>query len=389
MPETFLHGVEVIQIDTGTRPIRTVRSGVIGLVGTAPEADDAKFPLDTPILIAGRQREAVGLGLTGTLPDAIAAIFAQVGAIVVLIRVAEGADEAQTLANVIGGVDNDTGQLTGIAALKGAKSTVHVEPKILVAPGFSQEQAAATALISAAEDCRAVTYLDGPDSNDADAISYRENFGSDRAMVIDPWVKVFDTTDQAVVLRPPSAYAAGVTAKMDDERGFWHSPSNILINGIVGTSRPVDFTLGRANSRANLLNEQEVTTIIREDGYRLWGNRTTSADPKWAFLKRRRVADMINQSILEAHLWAVDRNVTRFYVEDVVDGVNAYGRRLINLGALVGFNCWADPELNTPETLEDGKVFFNFDWVETPTAEHITFRSSINNGYLEEVLPNA
>ena len=53
--------------------------------------------------------------------------------------------------------------------------------------------------------------------------------------------------------------------------GFWNSPSNKTINGIIGTSRQVDFQLGDKNSRANLLNEQEVATIIREDGFRLWG----------------------------------------------------------------------------------------------------------------------
>ena len=36
MSETFLHGVEVIEIDTGPRRIQTAKSSVIGLVGTAP-----------------------------------------------------------------------------------------------------------------------------------------------------------------------------------------------------------------------------------------------------------------------------------------------------------------------------------------------------------------
>ena len=49
----FLHGVEVVEIDSGARPIQTVRSSVVGLVGTAPEAEAASFPLNTPVLIAG------------------------------------------------------------------------------------------------------------------------------------------------------------------------------------------------------------------------------------------------------------------------------------------------------------------------------------------------
>jgi len=38
MPDQFLHGVEVIELDYGARPISTVRSSVIGLIGTAPDA---------------------------------------------------------------------------------------------------------------------------------------------------------------------------------------------------------------------------------------------------------------------------------------------------------------------------------------------------------------
>ena len=37
MPEQFLHGVEVLEILDGPRPIRTVASSVIGIIGTAPD----------------------------------------------------------------------------------------------------------------------------------------------------------------------------------------------------------------------------------------------------------------------------------------------------------------------------------------------------------------
>lgn len=389
MPEQFLHGVEVVQIDTGTRPIRTVRSSVIGLIGTAPDADTTKFPPNTPVLVAGKRSDAAGLGSSGTLAAAIDDIFDQVGAVVVVVRVDEGADDAETLSNVIGGTDPVTGAPEGVQALMAAESVVKVAPRILVAPGFTQNAALVTEMIAPAEKMRAIIVVDGPNSTDTDAIAYRDQFGSDRIWLVDPWVKVWDTETSTEIVRPASARAAGVIAKSDAERGFWHSPSNRLINGITGTARPIDFALGDPTSRANILNENEVTTIIQRDGYRLWGNRSLTADPKWAFLKRRRVADMINESILQAHFWAVDRNVTRTYMEDVIAGVNAYGQHLVNIGALVGFNCWADPDLNSPEQLEAGKVYFDYDWVETPTAEHITFRSMINNGYLSEVLPGA
>lgn len=389
MPEQFLHGVEVVQIDTGTRPIRTVRSSVIGLVGTAPLADADKFPLNTPVLVAGKRSDAAGLGATGTLAPAIDDIFDQIGAVVVVIRVEEGVDGAATLSNIIGGTDDVTGLPEGLQVLLSAESVVKVAPRLIVVPEFSQEQAVVSELVVIATKLHAIIIADGPNSTDADAITYRESFGSDRIYLVDPWVKVWDTETSTEIVRPASARVAGVIAKSDAERGFWHSPSNRIIDGITGTARAIDFTLGDATSRANILNENEVTTIIQRDGFRLWGNRGLSADPKWAFIKRRRVADMINESIMQAHFWAIDRNADRTYFENVVDGVNAYGQRMIDVGALVGFKCWANQELNTPEALEDGKVYFDYDWVETPTAEHITFRSMINNGYLTEVLPTA
>lgn len=391
MPEQFLHGVEVVEIDNGPRPIRTVRSSIIGLIGTAPDADAAAFPLNTPVLIAGSRIEAAKLGATGTLPAAIDAIFDQAGALVVIVRIEEGADEADTLSNVVGGVDIDTGQYEGVHAFLGAESVAHVSPRILIAPGFTHQRPDGNAnpvvseLVGISERLRAVIIADAPNTNDADAITYREDWGSARVYVIDPFVKVWDAANNAAKEEPASARVAGLIAKSDNDRGFWWSPSNQNINGIIGTARPVDFTLGDANARANHLNENEVSTIIRQDGYRLWGNRTCANDPKWAFLSVRRTADILNDSLLRAHLWAVDRNITKTYIEDVTEGVNGYLASLVAMGAILGGRCYADPELNTPANIQQGKVYFDFDFTPPYPAEHITFRSHLVNDYIEEI----
>ncbi|WP_178860830.1 phage tail sheath protein [Thiomicrorhabdus cannonii] len=389
MAEQFLHGVEVLDIDSGPRPIRTVKSSVIGLVGTAPDADATAFPLNTPVLVAGSRLEAAKLDMVGTgngtLPAAIDAIFDQVGAMVVVIRVEEGVDAAATQSNVIGGVDVATGTYTGIQALLAAESIAKVTPRVLIAPGFSHVQAVLTDMVSIAERLRAVIIADGPNTNDADAITYREAQGSKRVFIVDPWVKVWDTATSSEMIQPASARVAGMIAKSDNERGFWWSPSNREMLGIIGTARAVDFTLGDVNARANYLNENEVATIIQKDGYRLWGNRTCSADPKWAFLSVVRTADMINDSLLRAHMWAVDRNITKTYVEDVLEGVNNYLRHLTNIGAILGGKAWADPELNSIDQIQQGNVYFDFDFTPPYPAEHITFRSHMVGDYIEEI----
>lgn len=376
--QQFLHGVNVIEVTSGARTVRTAKSSVIGVIGTAPDADGQKFPLNKPVLIAGSLKEAAKLGQSGTLPSAINAIFSQIGATVVVIRVEEKVEE--TLSNVIGGVDEETGEYQGIQAFLSSESIVHVAPRILIAPQFTHQlpgdagNPVVSALIPIAEKLRSIIVADGPNTNDEEAIKWRKSVGSSRVYVVDPWVRVFEEEE-----KPPSPFVAGLIAKVDSEQGFWHSPSNKEINGIVGTSRPIDFTLGDRSSRANYLNENEVTTIIHQNGYRLWGNRTCSNDSKWAFLSVRRTADLINDSLLRAHLWAVDRNITKTYIDDVIEGVNSYLANLKAQGAIISGRCYATPELNTPANIASGKVYFDFEFTPPYPAEQIIFRSHLVN----------
>jgi hypothetical protein len=471
--DQFLHGIEVIEINEGIRPIRTVPSSIIGLIGTAPDADDTKFPYDTPILVAGNRREAAWLGEKGTLPYAMDGIFDHAGAMVIVVRVPDnersgivghrgdgilanlrdrvgnsdgsllgrlrddndgdsdrrsrnriksirdrinerrsGRDRdgiiarlthrlgsfwdqnglggssqvsSQVISNIIGGVDPKTGKNLGVQCFLDAKSKTGLEPKILIAPGYTQEEAVVSEMLGIADRLRAVIIADGPNTNDEDAIKYRENFGSARVFIVDPWVTVWDTIADHETAEPASARVAGIIAKSDNERGFWWSPSNREFYGTTGTYRNIDFALGDYNSRANYLNSNDVATIIRQDGYRLWGNRTCSSDPRWAFLSVRRTGDMIAESIMTSSLWAIDRNITKTFVEEVTGSVNAYLRNLYSQGAILGGRCYANPELNTPDQLMQGIIYFDYDFTAPPPAEHIIFRAHNVDDYYSNI----
>jgi phage tail sheath protein FI len=406
MTEQFLHGVEVLEINDGARPIQTVKSSVIGLVGTAP-----KGPVNIPTLILGSRSEAVkifGSDANFSIPAALDGIFDQIGAMVVVVNVADASNPNHltagvldpskiTLSDIIGGVDNITGKYQGIQALLASQSEVGVQPRILIAPGFTHQtpvdatnkemiaNPVVAELLSVAESLRAVIIADCPNTNQTDAINYRNDWGSARIYSVYPWVKVLNTVNNTIVEQPSSARVAGLIAKSDNERGFWWSPSNMVINGVVGISKPIDFALGDSNSKANYLNEHNIATIIQQDGFRLWGNRNTSADPKWMFLQTRRTADMINDSLLKAHMWAVDRNITKTYIEDVLEGINNYLRHLKSIGAIIGGSAFVNPELNTADQIALGKVSFDFDFTPPYPAEHITFRSRMVDDYLQEI----
>ena len=292
----------------------------------------------------------------------------------------------------------DEKQLTTVEFVKAADKLLEAEavtgakPRILVAPGWTERVTRKAAnqpptaapvtsgLISRAEKLRAVIIADGPNTTDAEAIKYRQLLSSRRVYVVDPAVKVIVEGASGDV--PASGYVAGLIARNDRQRGYWTSPSNRQVLGIAGAARVVNFILGDTASSANTLNAAEVATIIRSPlgGYRLWGNRTCSDDPKWAFLPVVRTADAINDALLRSHLWAIDRNLTKTYTEDVVEGVNDFLRRLIAQGAILSGRCWADPARNTAAERDAGRVYFDFEFDPPAPAERITFRSRLTTG---------
>ncbi|AXF86643.1 Putative prophage major tail sheath protein [Ephemeroptericola cinctiostellae] len=385
--EEFLHGIEVVQLNDGIRPIKTRRSAVIGVIGTAPGADNAVFPLNVPVLVLADRVKAAKLGLTGTLPLAMKGIFDQVGAVVVVLRVAASDDVGTALANVIGGVSTTTGKRTGLPAFFESQARLGVSPKILIAPGFTQNKAIVDYMAVIANRLRAMVIKDGPSTTDSAAIAARNQYGSKRVVMYDPDIYSFDTVIGGDISSPSSAHIAGAWARNDAERGFHFSPSNFEVFGITGFDRSIDYQFGERDCSANFLNSNCVNTIIKDQGNRLWGNSTCSGDPLWQPIKRVRVSDMINESIQYAHKWAVDQNVTKNFVEAVVEGVNLYLRHLSSphVGVLMpGAKCWADKYYNTYDQLAQGNVRFDFDWCEPATAEHITMASHWNGTLLEE-----
>ena len=397
MPANFLHGVEVVELTQGVRPLQTVRSAVIGLIGTAPNADASVFPLNEPVLISGSRAKALQLGEGGTLKAAMEAIFAQVGATVVVVRVAEGADEAATMTNLEG----DSLAKTGVWAFLKSESVLGISPKILIAPGYTHQATLTSGsevantvlaqLVSIAsgssgvgDRLRAIVVADGPNTTQADAQAFADLHVSDRLYVVDPWVK----TNSSTTL-PASAFVAGVIAKSDAERGFWYSPSNRIIQGIVGTSRAVGFFLGDENSEANILNENDVATIVRENGFRLWGNHSTTTDSQYQFISTRRIIDMVNESVMRAHLWAVDRCITRTYLQDVSESVASYLRSLETRGAILGSRVYIDPDANNVTDVSNGQVTIDFEITPTYPAERVRFRSILTNGFLVNVLTDS
>lgn len=383
----YFHGLKHELDTTGVRPITTQSDESIFLVGTSSDAQDAAFPINQTVLVSSAYDTELiaALGRDGDLPKWVNGIHDNVNARIFIHRVAEGASPEETISNIIGGIDGDTGKRVGLQAAFDVKQNFSLDPSIFVAPGFSQNQAIATEMASVASRLAAVFILDGPNAEVQDAITYRGNFDEMHGLLIDPHVKVWDTSADAEVIEASSARAAGIVAATP----WWESASSRNIYGITGIARDIDYRGGDGTSRAELLNKSHVTTIVRhpKGGFKLFGGRGLSADPKFAFFKRARVINVFNRTIMDQMQWAVDKNMTRRYYETVADSVNKWLRREIAAEHIAGGKCWVNPKLNTPEAMEAGDAFFDYDFVEYGEAEKITFTAHINNGYLADVVP--
>jgi phage tail sheath protein FI len=383
MATEYHHGVRVIEINEGTRPIRTVSTAVIGLVATADDADADYFPPNKPKLITN-VLEAIGkAGTTGTLKKALDAIADQTKPIIIAVRVPEGADAAETTTNLVGTV-TATGEYTGMKALLAAEAKVGVKPRILGVPGLD-DLAVATELAGIAQKLRAFAYVSafGAETKE-EAVTYRENFGQREVMVIWPDFVGWDTVANAETTLFATARALGLRSKLDEEVGWHKTLSNIPVNAVTGISKDLYWDLQNPATDAGYLNENEVTTLINRSGFRFWGSRTCTEDPLFAFENYVRTAQVLADTMAEAHLWAVDKPMHASLIRDIIEGINAKFREWKALGYIIDGSAWYDDTVNDETTLKAGKLYIDYDYTPVPPLENLMFRQRITDRYLAD-----
>jgi phage tail sheath protein FI len=474
MADIYLHGVETTENTNGPRPVVTIDTGVIGLIGTAPDAAVDLWPLDTVRIIYGGNGAVQGLGAAGTLLDAIEGIFDQAGRVsqtIMVVRVAPGANIKETMSNIIG----SSTAFTGMHALRKGPGEHGVTPKLLISPGFDSTrptdgiasinkatdgvgytsapnvaitggggvgaeavaiinsstgklteivltkpgfgyttaptvtltggggttQATATAVVGTvanpvvmemltlANRFRAGVIKNSLATTTSAAIADRMDYDTDRLLIVEPMVKIFK--DSVVVSEPASARVAGLQARVDYSEGFWVSPSNHVIEGVVGVSRPIEHSITDPSAESQLLNKNAIACVVRSPsgGFKLWGSRVPSSDSLKTFWSVRRAHDTIIDSVERAAEPFIDKPFGLQVLVDIAETVNSALRRWKGMGATLGGRVWLDASLNTKETWANGQIFISYDGEAPAPIEHITFIFNRNTGYYEELASSA
>lgn len=381
MAQDYHHGVRVIELNEGTRPIRTINTAIVGIVCTADDADAKAFPLNTPVLITDVKNAAGKAGETGTLARSLDAIGNQSKPVTVVVRVEQGESEAETTSNIIGGTTPD-GRKTGLQALTVAQGRLDVKPRILAVPAHDT-QAVSSTLAGIAQKMRAMAYISAYGSKTiSDAIDYRKNFNQRELMLIWPEFQSWDTVANAESNIYATACALGLRAKIDNEIGWHKTLSNVGVNGVTGISADVSWDLQDPATDAGLLNENDITTLIRNNGFKFWGSRTCSDDPLFAFESYTRTAQVLSDTIAEGLDWSIDGTLNPSLARDIIESINAKLRSMTTQGYLLGGECWFDPDVNTKEELKSGKLYIDYDYTAVPPLENLLLRQRITDRYL-------
>ncbi|MFQ1055825.1 phage tail sheath protein [Gilliamella apicola] len=384
MANDYHHGVRVIEINEGSRSIRTVSTAVIGIVCTGDDADAKHFPLNTPVLITNVNTAIGKAGSTGTLKPTLEAIADQCSPVIVAVRVETGATAAKTEENIIGTTTED-GKYTGMKALLSAQTQLKVKPRILGVPG-NDSLPVATALVSLAQKLRAFCYISAHGAKTKEqAVLYRDKLGAREAMVIWPDFVGFDTKRKKNVTLAATARALGLRAQIDQKVGWHKTLSNVPVNGVTGISKSVFWDLQEESSDSNYLNMHDVTTLICNQGYRFWGSRTCSADTLFAFENYTRTAQVLADTIAEAQFQLIDAPMHASLIKDLVESINNKFRELKSNGYIIDGKAWFDPEANTADILKAGKLYIDYDFTPVPPLENLMLRQRITDKYLVEL----
>jgi phage tail sheath protein FI len=302
-----------------------------------------------------------------------------------------------TPANIIGAVVD--GERTGMQAIRDLYNLRGYKPKMLVIPIYNEDGGVAAEMEALSDSMEIYFFLDAPAGTSRDeAIAGRSGTApvgtfataSRRAVLCYPRVKHSDGS-----LQPRSQYIAGVTAGNDARNGYWFSPSNNEIKGIIGEELRLSGDYTDNNTDINALNAAGIVTGFA-GGFgtgvsRVWGNRSAlfpSDSSPLNFISVGRTIDIVMESIQRSSLPYLDRPINSALIDTILEGANAYIREQIQQGALIqGSEATYDVLQNVPSTLAAGRVIIGVRLAVPTPLETLIYESSLDISLLSSILP--
>ncbi len=377
MTKPYLHGPRMDMSVDNAITVTPVKTSPVGVVITAPDADDSFLPLNTATQMPDFSAETLAkIGDTGTGKAVMAGLTAQgIAPTTTVVRVAEDADETTQAANVDAGID----------VLKNAAVMAGTPIKLLGIPGL-ETNALSTKLAGVAETLGGFSYsaIPGCDTYQQ-AITARAGYGHKNMMLL--WPGAVSNGTREI---PLAALALGFRVAVDNTSayGIKKTISNLPVSGVESMLQQINYK--GVDSVANQLNAHEITTLIKKDGWRFWGNRTPSNEPLYAFETDVRISHYVEALIQQL----IDANLDHLTDGDAIADVVEQGQILLDGLArgddaiIIDGEFFIDPNLNSEQVLAAGGVEFSYRFGTAKPMEQPGFNGRITNQYLAQVLPD-
>ena len=275
---------------------------------------------------------------------------------------------AVTAAEIIGGIDTNTGKKTGFELIDECFPRFRLVPSILLAPGFSEQSGVAAVMASKADKINgcfsAIALVDVPTGT---VTQYS---------AVAAWKNANNVTDEKQVCCWPmvalgnvayhmSTQLAGVLGIVDNENNGipYVSPSNHSLK--MDTACLADGTgVWLGQDEATYLNSQGIVTALNfMNGWVAWGNRTAcypgSSDVKDAFISIRRMFSWIGNTLVQTFWQRVDAPLNRRQIDVIVDSANIWLNGLAAQQVILGGRVEFLDSENPTTDLMDGIAKFH------------------------------
>ena len=300
-----------------------------------------------------------------------------------------------TAFDIIGGIDNETGDTYGLELIEHVYPRLGVLPGIIIAPKYSTNTAVAAVMKAKARsinDTFKATAIVDIDTEDAKGYSSAGEVKAANNLVDTSLFVCYPKVSLDGVQYHMSTQMAALLNQVDaDNNGIpYVSPSNHNLQ-CDSTVRKDGSELFLSLPQANYLNGQGICTAINfSSGWRLWGSESSvgniNTDPVAKWIPIRRMFNYISNSLVLSFWSRIDNPLNRRLIESVVTSANIWLDSLTAAGAMLGARVEFLATDNIATDLMSGVLKFRIYMTPPPPAREITFLQEYDPNYLTSIL---
>ncbi len=375
-------GVVTERSSDSARPISVSSTLPIALVVTSDIAaglyyfDSPRAAVNSPIIKAhtsGNMLKYLKLGVD-QFPCIVSTIISVANVVVEEEGVTTAAEAAAaTKSNIITAINILKVAAGSINKASATGSAIGFKPDIVAVCDYAiGDMDVANAIINVDASIKARSFIDLGASDNGDAITKRNVFGSDRITVAKTSLGLWNTDTNATEFYDAGVILAWLRVYIDGSSptGYAKSISNRELP-VSSVKSPSEFYAGALDT-TDPLTEKQIMSFINYMGIRTWEYATTDEDPIWQDARRVRIFDLAAAAVVSGIFFAIDKDLSE--LTSAKKSLREFMNGLVGDEVMLGFNIYLDEERTTAARITAGEFYFVIDAQDMPSPRLINVR---------------